>query len=144
MVLVSPDGPLHGLPWGALPGAEKDTFLIQDEYAFAILPVPQLLPDLLRAKPRPAKERPSLLLVGGIAFGDEKARSGEKRAEKLPPLPVFNPLSGTESEVNDLRAQFEDAYPDSPAPKILRKDKATKAAVLAAAPSAPPIAKPEI
>ena len=134
VVLVSPDGPLHGLPWAALPGSKEGTFLIH-EYAFAVVPVPQLLPELLRASPRLAGEQPSLLLAGGIAFGEGKARKAAAREDKLPPVPVFGPLAGTESEVNDLRAQFEDAFPDAPAPRRLSKDKATKQAVLAALPS---------
>jgi CHAT domain-containing protein len=50
-------------------------------------------------------------------------------------VPVFKPLPGSESEVNDLRAQFEDAFPDAPPPKRLGKDRATKQAVQAAAPA---------
>ena len=99
------------------------------------MPVPQLLPELLRGKPRLANQQPSLLLAGGIAFGEENAREEEAPAGKLPPVPVFGPLAGTESEVNDLKAQFEDAFPDAPAPRRLSKDKATKQAVLAALPS---------
>ena len=68
VVLVSPDGPLHGLPWAALPGSHPGTFLVH-EYAFAVVPVPQLLPELLRGKPRLANQQPSLLLAGGIDFG---------------------------------------------------------------------------
>jgi len=48
---------------------------------------------------------------------------------------MYSPLPGTESEVNDLKAQFEDAFPDAPAPRRLIKDKATKQAVLAGIPS---------
>ena len=69
VVLVSPDGPLHGLPWAALPGSNQGTFLVH-EYAFAVVPVPQLLPELLRGKPRLANQQPSLLLAGGIDFGE--------------------------------------------------------------------------
>ena len=73
-MLVSPDGPLHGLPWAALPGSKQGTFLVH-EYAFAVVPVPQLLPQLLRGKPRLANEQPSLLLAGGIDFGEQNARA---------------------------------------------------------------------
>ena len=59
----------------------------------------------------------------------------ETPAGRLPPVPVYRPLPGTESEVNDLRQQFEDTFPDAPQPVLLRKDKATKEAVVAAAPS---------
>ena len=124
----------HGLPWAALPGSKQGTFLVH-EYAFAVVPVPQLLPELLRGKPRLANQQPSLLLAGGIDFGEENARDAEAPAGKLPPVPFFRPLPGTESEVNDLRDQFEDAFPQAPRAAAAAKDKATKQAVLAAAPS---------
>jgi CHAT domain-containing protein/Tfp pilus assembly protein PilF len=134
VVLVSPDGPLNGLPWAALPGAKPGTFLIH-EYAFAVVPVPQLLPEILRHESRPPAEKPSLLLAGGIDFGTEKTRDAKAGAGKLPAVPFFGPLPGAESEVNDLRSQFEDAFPDSPAPQRLIKDRATKEAILAAVPA---------
>jgi CHAT domain-containing protein/tetratricopeptide (TPR) repeat protein len=133
VVLVSPDGPLNGLPWAALPGSEQGTFLVH-EYAFAVVPIPQLLPELLRDEPRRGKEPPSLLLAGGIDFGEETTREAATPPGKLPPVPTFRPLPGAESEVNDLRTQFEDTFPEAPAPKVLRKDKATKPAIMLAAP----------
>ena len=74
VILVSPDGPLHGLPWAAVPGSTPKSFLIQ-QYAFAVVPTPQLLPDVLREGnvPRPVEEQPSLLLAGGIDFGSGRA-----------------------------------------------------------------------
>ncbi len=134
VVLVSPDGPLNGFPWAALPGSKAGTFLAH-EYAFAVVPVPQLLPELLRGQPRSANEQPSLLLAGGIDFGRLDAPEVQARDPRLPPVPVFKPLAGSESEVNDLRAQFEDAFPDAPPPKRLGRDRATKQAILASAPS---------
>jgi CHAT domain-containing protein/Tfp pilus assembly protein PilF len=133
VVLVSPDGPLNGLPLAALPGKEPGTFLVH-QYAFAVVPVPQLLPDLLEDKPAAPDKQQSLLLAGGIAFGDGPPAADP--SARLPPLPRFADLPGTESEVNDLRAQFEDAFPAAPAPTLLRKARATKAAFLAAAPKA--------
>jgi len=134
VVLVSPDGPLHGLPWAALPGSKKGTFLIH-EHAFAVIPVPQLLPELMKASPRPAGEPPSLLLAGGIAFGEGKARDLAAPDDKLPPVPVFGPLAGTESEVNDLDVRFRRSFPKAPPPLVLSEDQATKQAVLAALPA---------
>jgi CHAT domain-containing protein len=126
VVLVSPDGPLNGLPLAALPGSKSRTFLVQ-EYAFAVVPVPQLLPELLA--PRRRQGQPRLLLVGGIDFGKDKPAA--KGA-----LPSFKELPGTESEVNDLRTAFEDSFPDAPAPRRLRKDNATRAAFRKEAPKA--------
>jgi len=134
VVLVSPDGPLHGLPWSALPGSHPGTFLVH-EYAFAVVPVPQLLPELLRGKPRLANQQPSLLLAGGIDFGQENTREEEARAGKLPPVPVYRPLPGTESEVNDLEKRFRRTFPQAPPPLVLGEDQATKQAILAAAPA---------
>jgi CHAT domain-containing protein/tetratricopeptide (TPR) repeat protein len=136
VVLVSPDGPLNGLPLAALPGSKKGTFLIH-EYAFAVVAVPQLLPELLRDEPGRAKEPPSLLLAGGIDFGAETARHAGTASGKLPPVPFFSPLAGAEREVSDLRAQFAHAFPAAPAPAVLRQDRATKPAILAAAPAHP-------
>ena len=115
VVLVSPDGPLHGLPWAALPGSQPDTYLVH-EHAFAVVPVPQLLPELLQSPPRRDKEPPSLLLAGGIDFGQDNSREEETPAGKLPPVPLYRPLPGTGSEVNDLYLQFTDRFPDVPAP----------------------------
>jgi CHAT domain-containing protein/tetratricopeptide (TPR) repeat protein len=131
-VLISPDGPLNGLPLAALPGAKPGTFLLH-ERAFAVLPVPQLLPELLAPRPRSPGEKPALLLAGGIDFGPGRRGPAEGKS-RLPALPRFEPLPGMESEVNDLRTQFEDAYPASPRPAILRRALATKAAFLAQAP----------
>jgi len=134
VVLVSPDGPLTGLPWAALPGSQPGTYLVH-EYAFAIIPVPQLLPELLRGAPRSASEQPSLLLAGGIDFGEQNAPAAGARAGKLPPVPVFGPLAGTESEVNDLEKRFRRTFPQAPPPLVLGEDQATKQAILAAAPA---------
>ena len=132
VILISPDGPLNGLPWAALPGAREGTFLVQ-EYAFAVVPSPQLLPEILRAKPRPEGESPSLLLAGGIDFGGENQGVAETKAGTQYPVPFFKPLEGTESEVSVLLMQFVNEFPDAPQPKVLSKEKATKTAVVAAA-----------
>ena len=67
-VLIAPDGPLTRVPFAALPGRQPGRDLI-DEVAVAIVPVPQLLPELLQPAPRgspPPGE--SLLLAGDINF----------------------------------------------------------------------------
>ena len=136
VVLVSPDGPLNGLPWAALPASKQGTFLVH-EYAFAVVPVPQLLPELLRGKPRLANQQPSLMLAGGIDFGEANTRDQETPAGKLPPVPVYRPLAGTESEVNDLEKRFRRTFPQAPPPLVLGEDQATKQAILAALAAAP-------
>jgi CHAT domain-containing protein len=131
-VLVSPDGALHGFPWAALPGSKGATFLVQ-EFAFAVVPVPRLLPELLRGFSKKANDQPTLLLVGGIEFGDGPRRPAEAPAGKRPPIRTFEPLPGSESEVNDIRVLFEDTFPAAAAPDVLRKDKATKGGTTTAA-----------
>jgi tetratricopeptide (TPR) repeat protein len=126
VVLVSPDGPLNGLPLAALPGAKPGTFLVQ-QYGFAVVPVPQLLPELLA--PRWRKGQPTLLLVGGIDFG--RGKPPAKGA-----LPYFGELLETESEVNVLRGRFRKAFRTAPAPVMLSEAAATKAAFLREAPKA--------
>ena len=59
----------------------------------------------------------------------------EAPAGKLPPVPVYGPLPGTESEVNDLEKRFRRTFPQAPPPLVLGEDQATKQAILAAAPS---------
>ncbi len=65
-VLVSTDGVLGQLPLGALPGKKADTYLIED-HRLALVPVPQLLPSLVRsAAPEPNKYE--LLLIGDVDY----------------------------------------------------------------------------
>jgi CHAT domain-containing protein len=67
VVLVSPDGALAGVPFAALPGAREGTYLIED-MAFAVVPVPQLLPEMLKPKDKKARLKPSLLVVGDVDY----------------------------------------------------------------------------
>jgi CHAT domain-containing protein/Tfp pilus assembly protein PilF len=66
-VLVSPDRELAQLPWNALPGAMAGKYLIE-ERLIAVVPVPQMLPELLREKPHNGPPS-SLLVVGDIDYG---------------------------------------------------------------------------
>jgi CHAT domain-containing protein/tetratricopeptide (TPR) repeat protein len=124
MVLVSPDGPLQGLPWAALPGSKVGTFLIQ-EYAFAVVPVPQLLPDLLRDGPGQRAD-PISLVMGDIDFdalpGAETARDNH-----------FPPLPGTKAEAAAVHELFRAAFADRPA-QLLTSKEATKEAFVSRAP----------
>ena len=113
VVLVSPDGPLTGLPLVALPGSKANTFLLH-EYAFVTVPVPALLPEMLEKKPtRP--DAPSLLLVGDIDFGDGA-------------VPGYKPLPGTRAEVLELVDQFKAVFRNAQGPYVLRKNEATRKA----------------
>ena len=126
VVLVSPDGPLNGLPWAALPGSHPGTFLIH-EYAFAVVPVPQLLPELLKG----GSDRPAdcaSLVIGNIDF-DAHHRAGEIKS-----VDQFSPLPGTEAEASAVHELFRAAFAGKPAELVTGKE-ATKAAFARQAPT---------
>jgi CHAT domain-containing protein len=80
-VLISPDGALNSFPWGALPGDIDGTYLIE-ERPIAVVPVPQLVPQLL-ASPMPAGAAPeSLLMVGDIDYGNAPGKAGDLLAAR--------------------------------------------------------------
>ncbi|MDP1563454.1 MAG: tetratricopeptide repeat protein [Pirellulaceae bacterium] len=70
-VLVSPEGLLAMLPWGALPGSQPGSFLIE-EISIVNLPVPRMLPEMLDANQTESVSQLDLLLVGGIDFDEAK------------------------------------------------------------------------
>jgi CHAT domain-containing protein/Tfp pilus assembly protein PilF len=120
VILVSPDGPLNGLPWSALPGARAGKFLI-DDYALAIAPVPQLLPELLHDLPRRRSE-PALLAVGNVDF--------QARLDPHSPTALanhFSDLPGTAVEVQTVHDLFHNAFPGRPS-ELLTGKNATKEA----------------
>lgn len=64
-ILVSPDGALGRLPLAALPGKQPGSYLIE-EHPMALIPVPQLLPDLMQEQPSTAQYQ--LLALGDIDY----------------------------------------------------------------------------
>ena len=117
-VLISPDGPLTGLPFAALPGQKPGSYLVEDGYAFATVPVPQLLPALLAPPAKPAEVAPSLLAVGDVDYG---------------PAGPYRRLAGTGPEAESVRGSFAGAFPGRPA-AALTAGRATKAAFAEQAP----------
>jgi CHAT domain-containing protein/tetratricopeptide (TPR) repeat protein len=126
-VLVSPDGAINGLPWAALPGSKPGTFLVH-EYAFAVIPVPQLVPELLRGGTGRSIEAASLA-VGNIDF-DASARTvaGAKRENHFAALP------GTMAEAAAVHDLFRAAFPGRRA-ELLTGKNATRSAFVERAPS---------
>jgi CHAT domain-containing protein len=116
LVLVSPDGALSKLPLGALPGKKQGKYLIE-EYAIALVPAPQLIPQLLNEPD--AKQPPkNLLLLGNV---DYDAKPGQPS----PPSPVqqarafgrkasvprgarqhFDPLPETNGEIATIEKMY--------------------------------------
>jgi len=137
-VLVSPDGALARLPLAALPGSKPDTYLIED-VAVAVVPVPQLLPELLAPREKEDKSEPSLLLVGDVDYGAEAgladARADSRSAVRggAGALLSFPALEGTGEEILAVKGSFTAVYPDGRV-TMLHKDKATEGAVKEQAP----------
>ncbi|MBY0232337.1 MAG: CHAT domain-containing protein [Gemmataceae bacterium] len=107
VVLLSPDGSVSGLPFGALPGGKRGAYLLE-ERLFPVVPVPRLLAS--GAKPAPA--RASMLAVGDVDHG------GPGKWAALP---------GSRLEVEELARRFEGA-------KVIRGREATAEAVARALP----------
>ena len=159
-VLVSPDGALARLPLAALPGEKPNTYLIED-VAVAVVPVPQMLPDLLAD--RAAGAVPSLLLVGDVDFdatgkAAPDASAGTAWAARGRPVSAdalgllaggaaargglrggshaaWSRLPGTRDEVKNLRAAFAKHFAGGTAVTLEGAD-ATEAGLRAAAPKA--------
>ena len=126
-VLVAPDGALGRLPWGALPGREPGSFLVED-MAFAVVPVPQLLPGLLGvARASPA---PSLLTLGDVDYDAEPGRAdaGGREAARAGALGGWDPLGNTGLEIEGIAADFAERYPQAPVTSLSGAD-ATESAV---------------
>jgi CHAT domain-containing protein len=141
LLLLSPVGPLTTLPFAALPGKKEGKYLIE-EIAVAILPVPQMLPELLAKRdPARADAPPSLLALGDVDFdgplivalaektaepeGWKRKRAGE--AMHWPRLP------GTRGEILAIEDVFRKAVPKGKL-TVMRGGEPTEAAVRQLAP----------
>ena len=138
VVLVSPDGALARFPLATLPGRRSENYLIE-ERAIAVVPVPQMLPDLLREKmgtgtsrdaaASTAKAAPSLLLVGDVdydAMPDVSAGATTSRwAVRHNEAFRFSRLDNTRGEILAVRDSFEAAYPEGKV-RVLRQRGATE------------------
>src|SRR5262249_59622375 len=120
------------IPWAALPGAKAGRFLLED-YALALVPVPQLLPELLAA-PKDAKDvNASLLALGGVDFGSAAGGAAPGRSKTAPrsggkaALKDWPELPATRGEVLALCESFEQKFPEGTV-KMLLRGAATEAA----------------
>ncbi|MCA9072957.1 MAG: CHAT domain-containing protein, partial [Planctomycetaceae bacterium] len=116
-ILVSPDGALGRLPFGALPGRTEGTYLIEN-HRLVMIPVPRLLPSLV-AKPNRRAEK-SLLAMGAVDYDanptnpsssneprDNSSRRGiqDDRAGVL-----FKPLENTRDELAQIQLLFHNKF----------------------------------
>jgi CHAT domain-containing protein len=138
-VLLSPDGAVARLPLAALPGSRPDSYLIE-ELAITVVPVPQLLPELLAGRSGAAKAESSLLLVGDVDYGavpglvDEQGGSrSAARDSRAGALPAYGELAATREEIVAVRDSFEQRFAAGRV-RALRREQATEAAVREQAP----------
>ena len=114
-VLISPDGALARLPWGALPGAKPGHYLIE-ERGLAIIPIPQFLPELVQL-PAHAGPPESLLSVGDIDYGGDPGKPADllTKREALGRngrdgrLMKFEKLPGSQPEMASIERRYRKA-----------------------------------
>jgi CHAT domain-containing protein len=131
-VLLSPDGALAQLPFAALPGSKKGSYLLE-ERALAVVPVPQMLPALLAPVVRESRLKPSLLVVGDLDFDrtEASAASADDRSTPRGSLKGWKRLPGTQAEAAAVKDAFRWLFRGGRVTH-LRESEGTKAAVRAA------------
>jgi CHAT domain-containing protein len=137
LVLISPDGALSRVPFAALPGSKKASYLLE-EIAIAVVPVPQLLPHLLAPRPAVGKGQPSLMVVGDVSYGGA-AGGGEvsvdrRAAARTSQAALFQwkALENTREEVAAIKDSFQRRLKGKVTD--LREEEATEAEVRRQAP----------
>jgi CHAT domain-containing protein len=117
LVLVSPDGALSRLSFGALPGKERGTFLLE-ERAVAILPSPQALPALIASEPQKSVDG-NMLLLGGVDYDSRStataATAGPKpfrrrRAPRSQGEALFGALPGSRGEMATIERLYRQNF----------------------------------
>ena len=110
-VLVSPDGQLGSLPLAALPGEQPGSYLI-DRYTIGNLPVPRLLPRLVKKSKDEVIAKGDLLLLGGVDYEHSVDRNADDDAQQSRPKPGliadqrWRFLEGSLSEVDAIERLY--------------------------------------
>jgi CHAT domain-containing protein/tetratricopeptide (TPR) repeat protein len=116
VVLVSPDGVLSSLPFAALPGSRKGSWLLE-EVAIGYLTSGRHLLELEADRDRPASS--GLLALGGLDYGPPDRgtgvglRLGVRRQS-------WDELPGSRREAERIVAAFRAAFPGERAARLLR------------------------
>jgi CHAT domain-containing protein/Tfp pilus assembly protein PilF len=128
-VVISPDGVLGTVPLAALPGRKEGTYLIED-IAVAVVPVPQLLPQMLAPVPKKKRLKPSLLVVGDVNFDSTQitVASVVDRSAARGALQQWRKLPATQAEVAAVKDSFTRLFRGGTVTD-LRESEARKAAV---------------
>ncbi|MCH7725661.1 MAG: CHAT domain-containing protein [Planctomycetes bacterium] len=141
-ILVSPDGVLGRLPLAALPGKTKGKYLIE-EYRIATIPVPQLLPALM--KRQEGKELVGgLLLLGDVDYDADPQSIPKKRRRSwhknrstamVRGERSFDQLDATAGEIAAIKELFTRLFkPQDDEIKTLSRTQSTEAIFRKAAP----------
>jgi CHAT domain-containing protein/tetratricopeptide (TPR) repeat protein len=109
VVLVSPDGPLGTVPFAALPGKKKGSYLIED-VALAVVPVPAAIPALMRPVPKEEKPAPSLLVVGGVDYEEAATAVASSRGTPSGVSREWGSLPGSAAEARSIARSFAARY----------------------------------
>jgi CHAT domain-containing protein/tetratricopeptide (TPR) repeat protein len=117
IVLVSPDGTMGRLPLGALPAKESGKYLLE-QWKIALVPVPQLIPEIVREQGRKQLQK-KLLLLGNVDYDavsdkPEPETPGKPdkgtRAAGSDALPRFHPLPATKTEIAAIGTLYTQAF----------------------------------
>ena len=154
-VLVSPEGGFGWLTWGALPGKEPGSYLIE-ERAFATLITPQFLAEYVGkevsvsdSNKSAEDSNSSLLLVGDVAYGGDPGTIPRASVEGLAITSTrataargetglwnWDELDATRQEIVTIRDSFEQYVEGGRVLATLRKENAKEEAVRIQAPKA--------
>ncbi|WP_437202919.1 CHAT domain-containing protein [Planctomicrobium sp. SH664] len=126
-ILISPDGIVSRIPFAALPGDNPDKYLIEEK-AFALIPVPRLLPGSRQDAANP-NETQGLLALGAVDFDqrtDAPPTGGHSQlAMRAGGMQQWSSLPATRAEIVTIRDSFETRFPDDRV-RMLRGAEATE------------------
>ena len=135
-IILSPDRSLGRVAFAALPGRKPGTYLIED-HRLAYVPVPQLMPRLLRYASTNQSPQRNVLLIGDVDYNAGSVAAADvqdalirvPKAEELFENQAFTPLIETAGEVAAIRDLFLELHQTGTmAVKLLQKQQATESA----------------
>lgn len=121
LVIVSPDGALGRLPLIALPGKKPDSYLIEEK-KIVYLPVPLLLPQMLKQRAQHLEASSNPLLVGDIRYGNKAQAESDRlvyRNSRILQNLQFGELKNSSKEIDGINQLFENS-------SLLTKENATE------------------
>jgi CHAT domain-containing protein len=141
-ILYSPDANLARFPLAALPGKKPGSYLLED-YAIGIVPVPQMLPEMLDDRSgsgRPQGDQTAdLLVVGNIDYDAAPGQDDNGQRDQISKdslggeLLTFERLKSAPAEIQSLQTQFNRRFPTGTL-RILQQAEATEGAFRREAP----------